>query len=370
VHGNIRRYRPPIRHVKVEPRPDFMSPTPVTVCIAALSSWNYAKPGDPEDWGLVAITASDRMITFGDVQYEPEQMKFASMATHTMLLISGDYSLHSEAIKTTQHALQSRPDATPGDIALMYGRAMQAIKQRHAEDIFLAPLGLNTDLLAAQQNELSPSTVDRLLAQMQQYEGEVVEALIVGIEKKVGTETGGGTIYHVDSRGSVTCADDVGFAAIGSGAWHANSQLMQAGYTRRFPYFRALATVFAAKKAADVSPGVGNNFTDVSVIFRTGPEPLIQYQRDKLEEIYADFVTKRAALATDAVTALTDCVIERGKAGKNEQSEGQPGKDTQADVSPSADAPEATAGNEAPKKRADTQIKASKPRVSAKPKSA
>lgn len=139
----------------------------VTVCIAALCRWNYSSGDKPDDWGVVAITASDRMITFGDVQYEPNQTKVANFSRNVMLLISGDYALHSEAIKTTMKDLAGRQNVLPRDVALMYGRAMQAIKRRHAEDIYLAPIGLNTDTLFAQQKEMSDSLTSALINQLQ-----------------------------------------------------------------------------------------------------------------------------------------------------------------------------------------------------------
>ena len=142
-------------------------------------------------------------------------------------------------------------------------------KRRHAEDIYLAPLGLNTDLLSAQQKEMSDSLVSALVTQMQEYRGEQIEALIVG------TENGHATIYHVDTRGTATCADDVGFAAIGIGAWHARSQLMQTRYTNAALYYPALAAVYAAKKAADISPGVGTT-TDIHIAFRDQTERLLE----------------------------------------------------------------------------------------------
>jgi hypothetical protein len=313
----------------------------MTVCIAALAAWNYAKIGDPEDWGYVGISAADRMITFGDVQYEPIQQKMAPMGK-TMLLIAGDYSLHSEAIQTTQHELIKRPHASPHDIALIYGRTIQSIKRRHAEDIILAPLGLNTDIL----NEMSGGNADRLITQMQEYRGEVVEAVILGMENNLDKKLDA-SIYHIDTRGSVTCANDVGFAAIGSGAWHANSQLMQSGYTKRFPYFSALAALFAAKKAADVSPGVGDTYTDINVLFRHfGPEQLLQEQHAKLQELYLDFIAKRTELSQQAIKGLTDFVAERSEARKNEQGQGQPGTDAKADAGASPNETEAPRGNE------------------------
>jgi hypothetical protein len=93
--------------------PRFREKVVVTVCIAALCRWNYRSASEPEDWGFVAIAASDRMITSGDVQYEPNQTKVAQMTQRTMLLIAGDYSLHSEAIRATQRQLESNRDASP-----------------------------------------------------------------------------------------------------------------------------------------------------------------------------------------------------------------------------------------------------------------
>jgi 20S proteasome alpha/beta subunit len=312
----------------------------VTVCIAALCKWNYAPKDKPEDWGMVAITASDRMITFGDVQYEPNQTKVAQMTKQTMLLISGDYALHSEAIRNAQRELMNRQNASPRDVALIYGRQMQAIKRRHAEDIYLAPLGLNTDLLAAQQKEMSDGLVSALVAQMQEYRGEEVDALIVGIEN------GHATIYHVDTRGTATCADDVGFAAIGIGAWHARSQLMQARYTNAALYYPALAAVYAAKKAADISPGVGTT-TDIHIAFRGQTERLLPDTLQKLVELYDKYVVDRSALGAGAVESLINFVIEQDKKRDDETEKNQSGGDAKADARTSPAAAEApTEGRE------------------------
>lgn len=308
----------------------------MTVCVAVLCTLNYAEPGDPPDIRLVAMTASDRMITSGDVQYEPNQTKVAEMTRHTLLLIAGDYSLHTEAIRSTKIELLNRPEASPNDIALIYGRTIQAIKRRQAEDTYLAPLGLNNDLLMAQQKEMSDYIVEKLVAQMQNYRGEDVEALVVGVDDK---RDGNGAIYHVDNFGSVSCADDIGFAAIGSGAWHARSQLMVTGYTPHINYFRALPMVHAAKKAADISPGVGN-YTDINLIFRSGFERLMPETYDKLEELYRDVTEKRAQITSEASKALYDFVVERAKAKADKTPEKQFGKEAQDNAGVSSNAPE------------------------------
>jgi hypothetical protein len=278
----------------------------LTVCVVGLCNFNYAPQGQPDDWGVVAIMASDRMITFGDVQYEPDQLKVAQLVKGSMLLIAGDCTLHSEAIKKVQHGFRGREGVLPIDAALTYGRTIQDIKRRRAEDIYLAPLGLNADLLNAQQKEMSATMVSTLIEQMQNYLGEDVEGLVVGMEVGMQGEIRA-SIYHIDTRGSVTCADDVGFAAIGSGAWHARSQLMQARYTKSFYYYPALATLFAAKKAADTSPGVGSR-TDITVLFKSGPESLLSENLNKMEELYSDFVKKRQELADETVKSFVDLI--------------------------------------------------------------
>jgi 20S proteasome alpha/beta subunit len=247
--------------LRLRPVFDWTRRIPVTVCIAALFRWNYAPAGEPERLGVAAITASDRMITAGDVQYEPQQLKVAHVTERILILIAGDFSMHTQAIKATIAQTRGNPNVKPHDVAVIYGKAVQAIKHRQAEDLFLAPLGLNTDTFFAQQKEMSEPFVSTLTSQMQNYRGDDVEALVVGSDNDIAQ------IYAVESNGVVNCFDDVGFAAIGIGAWHAKSRLMQFGYTNMARFAPALAAVLAAKKSAEIAPGIGSN-TDIHLIFK------------------------------------------------------------------------------------------------------
>ena len=215
----------------------------MTVCIAALFQWNYGTRASPKP-APAAIVVTDRMITAGDVQYEPQQTKTAQVTPHTLLVIAGDYSLHSQAAKATLFHFNGDQTASPESIARFYGRKIQEIKMREAEDLCLAPLGLNTDTFLAQQKEMASHLSSRLTEQMQSYMGADVDALVIGSSGDYVQ------IYGVDTKGIVSCFDDVGFAAIGIGAWHAKSRLMQAGYSNRTAFARAAALTFAAKKTA------------------------------------------------------------------------------------------------------------------------
>ena len=73
----------------------------MTVCIAALFRFNYALLGSPPELGVAAIALSDRMVTAGDVEYEPQQLKIAHITPRTIVMIAGEYSIHSQAIQAT-----------------------------------------------------------------------------------------------------------------------------------------------------------------------------------------------------------------------------------------------------------------------------
>jgi hypothetical protein len=154
----------------------------VTVGVATLFRWNYGpyEPNDVPVFGMAAIVACDRMITAGDIQYEPQQTKFAIMTPRILVSIAGDYSIHSEALLETRKQIGINANIHPQNVAILYGKSIQAIKRRQAEDLHLAPLGMNTDTFLAQQRELLDSVANRLTDQLQNFEGEEVEALVVG----------------------------------------------------------------------------------------------------------------------------------------------------------------------------------------------
>lgn len=271
----------------------------MTVCIAALFHWNYGTLENPE-WDVAAVTASDQMITFGDHEYEPTQTKVGNITSQIMLLVAGDYTVHSEALKRTQAQAVGTPSIKPLTAATIYGQAIQSINAKRAEDLILAPLGLNTDTFLGQQKDMADGFVNSITSQLQNYDGAEVEALIVGLEG------GAAHIYKVDKYGSVSNYDDVGFAAIGIGASHARSLMMQVGYKRFSVLAPALSLTFISKKVSEAAPGVGEA-TDIYLVLRTGIVPVdhrLPGSREALENIYKDYRTGREQLIRGAVEKL------------------------------------------------------------------
>jgi hypothetical protein len=157
-----------------------------------------------------------------------------------------------------------------------------------------------------QQKDLSDAFVMRLADQMQDYRGPDVEALIVGVDEN------GASIYFVDEKGTLNCASDVGFAAIGLGSWHARSRLMQAGYVRTSPYIPALAVLYTAKKNAEIAPGVGKA-TDINLVFRGGVERLKPDLAAELDATYNRFNEEQQKLAFQHINQLQEWYVTAGK---------------------------------------------------------
>jgi hypothetical protein len=310
----------------------------VTVCVATLFRWNYGTVENPVH-GIAAITASDRMITAGDIQYEPNQLK-AAFFDAAVILIAGDYTVHSEAIKETRRQIASIKNASPKQLALIYGQAIQSTKRRQAEDLYLAPLGLNTDTFIAQQREMSGGSVDLLMNQLQTYHGDDVEGLVVASN---GSHV---ELYHVDNKGTCRNYDDVGFAAIGVGGYHARSSLMQVGYVNTATLSTAVAFTYAAKKRAEVAPGVGKA-TDMHIVFRDAVTPIWPEVFTSLQSIYDSYAVQATALAVASVEALEKSIfgVNREQPTQNEQADKEPDKDDAVGGGNAPATPEAAASD-------------------------
>jgi hypothetical protein len=311
----------------------------VTVCIAALFTWNYAPIGSQPQLGTAAITASDRMITAADVQYEPLQQKIAFF-DKTMILIAGDIAIHSQAILDTAKEVGDRKLA-PYDIAQIYGRAVQAVNRKRAENEILGPLGLNTDTFLAQQKEFSDSFVHMIAGQLQNHRPIDSEALVVG------TDGERAHVYAVDAYGNDTNLNAVGFGAIGIGAWHAKSRLMQAGHVSTRMIAPTLASLFAAKKNAEISPGVGS-YTDINIVLKDGVFPLWERAGPELNRLYRKYSHELDRISNEMVAELQHFIdtSQSTEGEKVDDAKGPPGKDAQADAGAGSDASETARGNE------------------------
>src|SRR5215207_7140862 len=76
--------------------------------------------------------------------------------------------------------------------------------------------------------------------------------------------------------GYLSCEDVVGFASVGSGSRHAESQMMLARHAWNADLDPTLLTTYLAKKRAEVAPGVG---TETDMFMITGPGNNLRFRQ-------------------------------------------------------------------------------------------
>jgi len=235
------------------------------------------------------VGASDRMITAGDdIEYEPEQTKAFSFHPHVVALVSGDASEQFEICLRIKAAYLSRNIGPHvGAIAQAYANEFAALRRRRAEESILQPLGLDIKKFVDGQHKLPSESVKEIMILLQQSGME--DAVII-----TGMDSTGPHIYVVSDPGQAVMQTGVGFAAVGIGNRHAESQFMFARYSSQSSFARALFLTYSAKKRAQTAPGVGE-FTDMFTIipapnmgFQFIPHPVV----GELDAIYRDTLTK------------------------------------------------------------------------------
>jgi hypothetical protein len=199
-------------------------------------------------------------------------------------MISGNSSALLSIARDTWHDLQINPQTDSGVIAEVFARKFNEFRRREAEQLILAPLGLDIATFLRVQRDMAPAEVAAIREELQGHRLKS-GAIIAGVDN------GGAHIYVVRDPGRAVCNDIVGFAAIGYGQWHAESQFMFAQYVTGWEFERALRLIYLAKKRAEVPPGVGRE-TD---LFFIGPHPspqtpIVPAVVNKLEEIYQQHV--------------------------------------------------------------------------------
>jgi len=117
---------------------------------------------------------------------------------------------------------------------------------------------------------MDPDLVLDLTEQLQDHRAPEVSVIFAGVDQD-GPATVTGPLPHphiyLADGPEITCQDRVGFAAIGIGASHSESQFMYVGHTVEKPLIDTLLTTYIAKRRAEIAPGVGKE-TDM---FAIGP---------------------------------------------------------------------------------------------------
>jgi hypothetical protein len=272
----------------VRPEHKFKRKVPLTVCIAAICGKNSI------------FGACDRMLTSGDIEFEPAldsvpkpaipypqimgfntNAKIFALTNSIIALAAGDSGLQEEILQTVYAVINRKLKEPPPrwytvrEAVNDYIECYNLAKAKRVQSAIYAPFGLDQKTFVDGQGQMSEGFVAEITKQVQRFDSIFtdsygVETILTGIDEDGDLRRP--HIYSVikSTRGDVvTCCDSVGFAAIGSGARHAESQFMMAGHTPFAELPETLFLTYLAKKRSEVAPGVGKG-TDM---FAIGPQP-------------------------------------------------------------------------------------------------
>lgn len=280
----------------------------MTVCVATIAQ------------GAV-FGACDRMITSGDIEFEPDGARKLLWFTPSMVVLwAGDAAFQAEVLQQVHRVIGRRVAERPddwwnvADVVAEYVTAWRAAKTKRAENDVLGPIGLTIERLQSGDHGFSDEVVVQILHALSDYRmpterggSPVTETIIAGVDRSGGN---GEVIAHLyrlwDDQFS--CEDAIGFAAIGSGAWHANSQLMLAKYDSTKTFAEALWRTYVAKRRAEVAPGVGDKGTNM---FSMGPG--LGFHADIQQAWIEELASRYARLANSEKKASDTALVGVGK---------------------------------------------------------
>jgi hypothetical protein len=235
----------------------------------------------------------------GDIEFEPQIAKLHRIGENICLMIAGDVTLQTEILYRVNESIPTLPGIAwrVQEVAEAYFKAYQEVHRRRAEWAILNPLGIES----ASDLFLRGDIGMRIASDLLNFKVPQVEALITGYDES------GAHIYQVNNQG-ITCQDWVGFASIGVGATHANSQFMFAGHTRQRHLPETLMLVYGAKKRAEVAPGVGTT-TDMFLIEPPGKYfDIGTHVIDQLDGCYQGLTTAADKAREDANGKITEYI--------------------------------------------------------------
>jgi len=231
------------------------------------------------------------MITSGDIEFEAFQTKIHGFGPPAKALCLGAGDSNSTLTLTTETMgkIQEQGVTEIKDVAQLYSESFSSLRKKRAEQVHLAPLGLNASSFLSKQKGMNPDLVAVLVERLQSERLEV-DAMVCGVDAT------GPHIYYITDPGVETCYDNVGFCAIGSGARQFETALMTVNYSQFWSWTATLLLMYSAKKKAEVSPGVGRE-TDMFMAQEQGwgfiPLPWHEALEEYNQELEKTIMEKR-----------------------------------------------------------------------------
>jgi len=186
------------------------------------------------------------------------------------------------------------------EIADIYSKNLVAHLKKIIERTILEPVGLNWKSYLSNYPDKYPSWFEeRKMKVWGDIEPPVTKTIIAGVDEN------GAHIFIINEDGEVTCQDRAGFAAIGIGVWHAESQFMFEKHSPSKPYPDTLFLTYVAKRRAEVAPGVGKD-TDLCVISLRGGYVELSEELIVFNKVYENIIRKGEKESAKLKIAIMD----------------------------------------------------------------
>jgi len=286
----------------------------VTVCIAAIATGLY-KVNDRDEEIPVIIGVSDRMITAVDFEYERPQSKISRITPYIVALTAGDDAIQATVLNRTESHFNKEMAGDPRffpveEIADIYSKNLVAHLKQTIERTILEPVGLNWKSYLSSYPDKAPIWFEERKKKVWgDIDPPITKTIIAGVDED------GAHIFVIDGEGSITCQDRAGFAAVGIGEWHAESQFMFEKHSPSKPYPDTLFLTYVAKRRAEVAPGVGKD-TDLCVISLKGGYVELSEELVAFNKVYENIIRKGEKESAKLKIAIIDTMEKTQEARK------------------------------------------------------
>ncbi len=250
----------------------------MTICVAAIC-----------DKCNAVIVASDKMITaeFLALEFEHPNSKIEKLADCCVGLTAGDALAHTELFRACKQNIQLLKSPSVELIANEVKEQFLAHRRSRAEEAILKPRGFTiNEFYKEGLITRIPSDLAMAIDRGVQDSKYPLSILLAGVDDL------GAHIYSIEDPGIVNCFDRLGYNAIGSGDRHALYYIIGNDHQENSGLKETLFLVYAAKKKAELAPGVGNAI-EMAIIRKSGIKFITQKEKNQLELLQKQLVFPR-----------------------------------------------------------------------------
>lgn len=231
----------------------------MTVCIAAVC-----------ENGKAIVVAADRMYTSPlNLEFETEEQKIEKLLPSCVALTSGSSSAAAEVLRATRQTLVNVKQPSIEDVAAQTKNQYTLIRALKIEETIIIP-SLGSDFMDQRQKgktlpeylQVQGPMYQQLVAVANQFNLQL-DVIIAGVDKS------GSHIFVITHPGTSFSVEKLGYGSVGGGGMHASISLSLSAQTSRRGLFETLYSVYDAKRAAEVAPGVGSE-TDIAIVDANG----------------------------------------------------------------------------------------------------